>query len=219
MSFSKKRVISPHVYIILSHIERYIYSFPIKCENFSYSIQFREQWYKNYYQNSFSCYHRSSLQLLAKTFHNSKNYRSFRKVSSHIYTFDSFKVYTPLGRCSRHFDKSRRQLANISKLPLVNTRDADLPIFTLQLDTTALSLFKISATQAVPPPFLFHGNTRCQVQGRLFVPLGLVREAKAISYLCLCEPFHLPAEVAGSVSRLIVTVVVEVPKGSSRLQG
>lgn len=132
---------------------------------------------------------------------------------------DSFKVYIPLGRCSRHFDKSRRQLANISKLPLVNTRDADLPIFTLQLDTTALSLFKISATQAVPPPFLFHGNTRCQVQGRLFVPLGLVREAKAISYLCLCEPFHLPAEVAGSVSRLIVTVVVEVPKGSSRLQG
>lgn len=142
----------------------------------------------------------------------------------HTHTYIRFVqgiyIYT-LSRSSRHFDNSRRQLANISKLPLVNTRDADLPIFTLQLDTTGLSLFpyKISATQAVPLPFLFHGNTRCQVQGRLFVPLGLIREAKAISYLCLCEPFHLPAEVAGSVSRLIVTVVVEVPKGSSRLQG
>lgn len=149
---------------------------------------------------------------------------TIEKFHTHTHTFNSFKVYIyiyTLSRSSRHFDNFRRQLANISKLPLVNTRDADLPIFTLQLDTTGLSLFpyKISATQAVPLPFLFHGNTRCQVQGRLFVPLGLIREAKAISYLCLCESFHLPAEVAGSVSRLIVTVVVEVPKGSSRLQG
>lgn len=61
---------------------------------------------------------------------------SFRLIITR--TFDSFKVYIPLGRSSRHFDNFRRQLANIGKLPLVNTRDADLPIFMLQLDTTTL---------------------------------------------------------------------------------
>lgn len=61
---------------------------------------------------------------------------SFRLIITR--TFDSSKVYIPLGRSSRHFDNFRRQLANIGKLPFVNTRDADLPIFMLQLDTTTL---------------------------------------------------------------------------------
>lgn len=58
---------------------------------------------------------------------------SFRLIITRTFDWCIF-----LDRSSRHFDNFRRQLANIGKLPFVNTRDADLPIFMLQLDTTTL---------------------------------------------------------------------------------
>lgn len=79
-------------------------------------------------------------------------------VITHTHTYTRFVQGITYSCCSRLFDNSRRQLANISKLPLVNRRDADLPIFTLQLDTSSslpnpLPLRKISATQACLLPF------------------------------------------------------------------
>lgn len=130
-------------------------SSPVKCKN-RYFNEFFFKLIQFNYQNSFSHYRcnfspnstPTQKLILSKSF----------AVITHTHTHVRFVQGIIHSCCSRLFDNSRRQLANISKLPLVNRRDADLPIFTLQLDTSSslpnpLPVRKISATQPCLLPF------------------------------------------------------------------
>lgn len=138
----------------------------------------------------------------SSNFSNWKNYRHLFDSLSHVHSIGVYS-WAVVHDISTTFVGSSLISANYR----LSTRVTRIFQFSCCNSIPQLSFplpeYEISATQAVPLPFLFHGNTRCQVQGRLFVPLGLIREAKAISYLCLCEPC-LPPPCRGCRKRIQV---------------